>query len=80
LPTAYPTLSLQLGKMLTSWLRSFMRRLRGERRHRPRENAEKVAYVNRQYDVALKVARKLRTTPEELLDYRRADRILARER
>jgi hypothetical protein len=54
--------------------------MRGERRHRPRENAEKVAYVNRQYDVALKVARKLRTTPEELLDYRRADRILARER
>jgi hypothetical protein len=66
--------------MLTSWLRSFMRRMRGERRHRPRENAEKVAYVNRQYDVALKAARKLRTTPEELLDYRRADRILARER
>ena len=65
---------------MTDWLYSLMRRLRGERRHRPRQNAERVAYVNRQYAVAAKVARKLRTTPEDLLDYHRADRILARER
>lgn len=56
---------------------SFLRRLlRGERRQRPRANAERVQIVNRQYAVAAKLARKLRTTPEELLDYRRADRIL----
>ena len=58
-------------------LRSFIRRLlSGERRHKPRQNAERVQIVNRQYAVAAKLARRLHTTPEELMDYRRADRIL----
>jgi hypothetical protein len=41
--------------------------LRGERRRVPRLNAERVRYVNDQYAVAVKAARKLGTTPEDVL-------------
>ena len=58
-------------------LGSFLRRLlNGERRRKPRQNTERVQIVNRQYAVASKLARRLHTTPEELMDYRRADQIL----
>lgn len=53
---------------------------RGERRHSPRQNAERVTIVNRQYAIATKLAKRDGTTPEALLDYRRADRILGRRR
>ena len=42
----------------------------------PRQNAERVTIVNRQYAIATKLAKRRGTTPEALLDYRRADRIL----
>ena len=54
--------------------------LRGERRHAPRHNAERVTIVNRQYTIATKLAKRYGTTPEALLDYRRADRILGGHR
>lgn len=63
---------------MRDWARRVIRRLKGERRHKPRLNAERVRYVNDQYAVAVRAARRLGTTPEELLDYRRADGILAR--
>jgi hypothetical protein len=45
-----------------------MRRwLGGERRRVPRLNSERVRYANEQYVVAKKAARKLGTTPDELL-------------
>ena len=65
---------------MASWLRTIWRRIHGERRHRLRPNRNHVEYLNRQYAVAVKAARKLHTTPEELLDYRRADRILGKQR
>jgi hypothetical protein len=40
---------------------------RGERRRVPRLNSERVRYVNDQYAIAVKAARKLGTTPDELL-------------
>jgi glutamyl-tRNA reductase len=46
----------------------------------PRPNAERVQVVNRQYAVATKLAKRLGTTPEALLDYKRADRILGGHR
>ena len=65
--------------MLSSWLRGLVRRLRGERRHKRRENAEHVEMVNLQYAAAVKLSRKLRRPPEELLGYHIADRILTRK-
>ena len=56
------------------------RLLRGERRRAPRENAERVQITNRQYDAATRLARHVGTTPEEVVDYRRADRILGGQR
>ena len=61
---------------MSSWFGGLLRRLRGERRHALRHSAEKVQVVNRQYEIATRLARHMGTTPEELLDYRRADRIL----
>lgn len=58
---------------LHRWL---LRMLSGERRRAPRLNAERVHVVNRQYAAAERLARAVGTTPEELLDYRTADRIL----
>lgn len=66
--------------MIGSWLRALTRNLRGERRRVGRLSSERVRYVNDQYAVAVKAARKLGTTPEELLDYRRADGILGARR
>lgn len=63
-----------------SWIRSSVRWLRGERREFGRLSQHRVRYVNSQYAVAVKAARKLGTTPEELLDYRHADRILGGRR
>ena len=53
---------------------------RGDRRRVPRQNAERVTIVNRQYAIATKLAKRYGTTPEALLDYRRADRILGGHR
>jgi len=61
---------------MRDFMRAIRRALGGERRRVPRLNSERVRYVNEQYAVAKKAARKLGTTPEELLDYRRADGIL----
>lgn len=58
----------------------FRRWWRGERRRMPRQNAERVTIVNRQYALAQKLAKRYGTTPEALLDYRRADRILGGHR
>lgn len=53
----------------------------GERRRVPRNrDGERTRIVNRQYAVALKLAKRYGTTPEALLDYRRADRILGGHR
>lgn len=57
-----------------AWLR---RVWRGERRQRPRVNQERAEVINRQWAAAVKLARVTGRTPEELLDYRQADRILA---
>lgn len=63
---------------------SLWRRLKsifsGERRHSPRFQPERVDVTNRQYEVARVLASRLGTTPEELLDYRHADRILGSRR
>jgi glutamyl-tRNA reductase len=66
--------------MMPNLLARLRRWWRGERRHVPRQNAERVRVVNRQYAVATKLARRLGTTPEALLDYKRADRILGGHR
>lgn len=64
-----------------SRLRGWFRRiLGGERRRTPRLNAERVQVVNRQYAAAVKLGRQVGRTPEELLDYRRTDRILGSHR
>jgi hypothetical protein len=52
---------------MRSLMRTVRRLLGGERRHVPRLNAEHVRYINEQYAVAKKAARKLGTTPDELL-------------
>jgi hypothetical protein len=65
---------------MRSWLHGVVRRLGGERRRAARPNAEKVQVVNRQYAVAVKLARHTGTTPEQLLDYHRADSILGGHR
>lgn len=54
--------------------------LSGERRWRPRINAERVHVSKRLADAEIRLARKLGTTPEELLAYRLADRILGEGR
>lgn len=54
--------------------------LTGDRRRRQRIDPERVNVTNRLADAELRLARKLRTTPEELFDYRRADRILGGRR
>ena len=59
-------------------LARFRRWWRGERRRAPRQNAERVTIINRQYAVAVKLSRKLGRPPEELLGYHIADRILSR--
>ena len=60
---------------MRSWVRQL---LSGERRRQPRYNPEKLQVVNRQAVVAETLARRLGTTPDELYDYRVADRILGR--
>ena len=65
--------------MLSSWLGALRRRLTGERRHKPRANAEHVRAVNIQYAAAVKLSRKIGRPPEELLGYHIADRILSRK-
>lgn len=62
-----------------SLLASLIRRLfGGERRRRTRTDPEHAAIMSRQERLARRLAMRLNTTPEELLDYRRADRILSR--
>lgn len=58
----------------------FRRWFGGERRQKPRMDPARVDVVNRQYAAASRLARKLGTTPEALMDYRRADRILGSHR
>ena len=62
--------------MLNKLLSKIRRPFNGDRRKHRRPNAERARVVNRQYEAALRLARSLGTTPEELLDYRKADRIL----
>lgn len=52
--------------------------LGGERRHAPRENAEQEQIQRRLYAAAARLARAIGGTPEELLDYRRADGALGK--
>lgn len=66
--------------MFADFWRFLRRRANGERRAKPRASAEKVQVVNRQYVVAQRLAQHYGTTPDELLDYRRADRILGERR
>lgn len=66
--------------MAASLWRRLMQLVRGERRHSFRLNAERVQVTNRQYEAAVRLARHLGTTPEDLFDYRRADRILGERR
>lgn len=54
--------------------------LTGERRHRPRINAERIHVSKRVADAEIRLARKLGTTPDALRDYQRADRILGGQR
>lgn len=61
---------------MSSWWRRFLATIRGERRQVPRLNSERVAITNRQYAAALQLARRTGGTPDELIDYHRADRIL----
>lgn len=65
---------------MNEWLTNLARRFHGERRSAPRPNAEQAEAVRRQWIVASRVAKRLGTTPEELLDYHRADGILANGR
>lgn len=66
---------------MSSWLGRLVAFLRsGERRHVPRVDEEQRQALKRQRVVATRLARRLGTTPEDLLDYRRADRILANHR
>lgn len=58
----------------------FRRWWSGERRRVPRRNAERITIVDRQYAIATKLAKKHGTTPDALLDYRRADSILGGHR
>lgn len=59
-------------------IRDLMTRLSPKRQRTPRETQERVDVVNRQYAAAVRLARKVGSTPEDLLDYRRADALLAR--
>jgi hypothetical protein len=61
-------------------VRELRRWLSGERRRISRESRERVLLVNRQYEVARKLARRTGTTPEALMDYHRADQILGGHR
>jgi len=62
--------------MLARLPRWLLRVLPGERRHVPRLSAERIQVITRQYAAAERLAQAIGTTPEELLDYRNADRIL----
>ena len=64
---------------MSDLIRTIRRLLGGERRHQPRQNAERQEIVNRQYRAIAAIARQHGTTPEQLMDYRNADRILGRE-
>lgn len=65
---------------MNSVIRDLLARFKADRRRAPRESAERASVVRRQYAAAVKLARVVHTTPEELLDYRRSDRILAGRR
>lgn len=63
---------------MSEFWQGLLRRLRGERRHAPRVNAEKQQIIKRQWNAAVRLAQTTGDTPESLLDYKRADTILAR--
>lgn len=84
-PLVVPIVRPASGAASSTWdgmnlLDRLRRLIRGERRQHTRPSQERVAIVNRQYAVASRLARRLGTTPEDLLDYRKADRILAGRR
>ena len=60
-------------------IRAIRRLFGGERRRTPRISAERTQIVNRQYRAVMKLAQQRGMTPEELMDYRTADRILGRD-
>lgn len=59
-------------------MRTLRRMFAGERRHRPRHDAEHVRVTNELAELKTIVARRHGTTPEQLFDYTHADRILGR--
>lgn len=61
-------------------VRDLIHRLTPKRQRPPEESRERVDVVNRQYAAAARLARIIDSTPEELLDYRRADSILGGRR
>lgn len=63
-------------------IRDLMMRLTPKRLPTPDESQERADIVNRLYDSAARLSRHPRVTdtPEELLDYHRADTIMARGR
>ena len=61
-----------VGSLLTALRRLFSR----EQRRGLRHDRARTEVTNRLANAEARLARKLRTTPEELFDYRRADHIL----
>lgn len=82
LPTGWGTIGERIRRSdaMTALGRLMRRIFGGDRRRRPRLHPERVAISTRQDAIARRLAMHLGTTPDQLLDYHRADGILRRRR